>query len=122
MEMVLIDDMVCVLALLRDAMLRHVASWGDRIPHGAKIQATSPGLSSRRTSEKSPGRSNANMGVVAGSSDIQRTTAPPLCAASLADATSPHRHRPNRFHFPFHCGGKTTDMSDFRRRRGVRSR
>jgi hypothetical protein len=32
--MVLIDDMVCVLALLRDAMLRHVASWGDRIPHG----------------------------------------------------------------------------------------
>jgi hypothetical protein len=32
MEMVLSDGMVRPL-LLRDAILQHVASWGDRIPH-----------------------------------------------------------------------------------------
>src|SRR5436190_20541820 len=33
MEMVLIDDMMRP-PIEWDAMLRHVASWGDRIPHG----------------------------------------------------------------------------------------
>src|SRR5712691_5727547 len=40
-EMVLIDDMVRP-HLLRDAMLRHVASWGDRKPHAAEISAAAP--------------------------------------------------------------------------------
>src|SRR5712691_13144233 len=40
-EMVLIDGMVRP-HLLRDAMLRHVASWGDRKPHAAEISAAAP--------------------------------------------------------------------------------
>jgi hypothetical protein len=31
--MLLIDDMDSVLCGWQDAMLRHVASWGDRCPH-----------------------------------------------------------------------------------------